>query len=229
MIACIAPQREGIRHRVPIVGGPCEGCEAVFQGLPSQLSSVARIAPPDERGEPMRIEGKVLDRNGAPAAGTIVYAYHANVDGVYPPAERFRGRAAYRHGRLRGWARADAQGRYRFETVRPGGYPDSETPQHVHMHVIEPGRCTYYIDSIVFTDDPRLTPEKRRRYERGRGGSAVVTPRRDSRGVWVVTRNIVLGRGIGDDRACLAQDETTHNGAADRGEDGASGPHDRSR
>ena len=29
----------------PIVGGPCEGCEAVFQGLPDELTSSTRLAP----------------------------------------------------------------------------------------------------------------------------------------------------------------------------------------
>jgi protocatechuate 3,4-dioxygenase beta subunit len=180
----------------PVVGGPCEGCEAVFQGLPEDLSSVARIAPRDEPGEPMRIEGRVTRADGAPAAGVIVYAYHTDIHGVYPRDERLRGQAAYRHGTLRGWARTDDEGRYRFDTVRPGAYPDSDTPQHVHMHVIEPGLCTYYIDSIVFDDDPRLTADMRSQYDSGRGGPGLVTPRRDEDGTWRVERDIVLGEGI---------------------------------
>ena len=184
------------RDGEPIIGGPCEGCEAVFQGLPAGLTANARIAPEEEPGEPMRVEGTVYDQSGRPAAGVIVYAYHTDAHGIYPPDEAMRGRAAYRHGRLRGWVQTDAQGRYRFDTVRPGGYPNSRTPTHVHMHVIEVDRCTYYISSIHFEDDPRLTPEQRDELTAGRGGRGLVRPTRDDDGVWVVTRDIRLGAGV---------------------------------
>jgi protocatechuate 3,4-dioxygenase beta subunit len=186
----------GVEGREPVVGGPCEGCEAVFEGLPAELTSASRIAPNDEPGEPMRIEGRVTLEDGTPAGGNIVYAYHTDARGIYPKDEKLRGQACYRHGTLRGWAMTDSLGHYRFDTIRPAGYPDSDMPQHVHMHVIEPGRCTYYIDSIVFRDDPRMTREKLEQYTHKRGGSGVVTPRRDDDGTWVVERDIVLGQGV---------------------------------
>jgi protocatechuate 3,4-dioxygenase beta subunit len=182
--------------REPIIGLPCEGCEAVFEGLPQTLSSRARIAPKDEPGEPIRIEGTVRDRQGRPAAGVIVYAYHTDVKGIYPGDESLRGRAAYRHGRLRGWTQTDGQGRYVFDTIRPAGYPDSGIPAHVHMIVIEPGCCAYFIDDIHFDDDPRLSPDKRKQASPGVGGPGIVTPRKDSSGVWVVGRDILLGEKI---------------------------------
>jgi len=190
------------RAREPIVGLPCEGCEGVFDRLPASLSSVARIAPADEPGEPMRIEGTVYDADGHPAPGIIVYAYHTNAHGVYPEDERAEGTAGRRHGRLRGWARTDEQGRYRFDSIRPASYPDGRTPAHVHMHVIEPGRCTYYIDSIHFADDPRLSPEERAGDPDARGGNGVVRPEHDDRGIWVVRRDITLGEGVPDYAAC---------------------------
>ena len=64
------------------------------------------------------------------------------------------------------------------------------------MHVIEPGCCTYYIDSIQFDDDPRLTPEERARADEGRGGSGILTPVRDADGAWAVRRDIRLGAGV---------------------------------
>lgn len=193
---------ETFHQRVPIVGGPCEGCEAVFQGLPDELSWIARIGSPDEQGEPMQIEGTVYDSSGRVAENVIVYAYHTDAHGVYPTDERLRGRAAYRHGRLRGWAQTDDRGRYQFQTIRPASYPDQETPAHVHMHVIEVGRCTYYIDSIHFRDDPRLSPEARERSEGARGGSGMVRPTRGANGVWIVRRDIMLGEGIPRYEAC---------------------------
>jgi len=152
-----------------------------------------RIAPEDEPGEPLVIEGTVRDEEGAPASGVIVYAYHTDARGIYPRDERLRGSAAYPHGRLRAWAKTGADGSYRFETIRPGSYPGTTIAQHVHMHVIEPGRCTYYIASIEFEDDPHLTAADREAQERGRGGSGLVSPTREGGGRWTVRRDIVLG------------------------------------
>lgn len=197
-----APSPSKTIQRAPIIGGPCEGCEAVFEGLPHALSAVARIAPPEESGDPMRIEGTVRHNDATPAPGIIVYAYHTNKKGIYPKDEKLHGKAAYRHGKLRGWVQTDEKGRYRFDTIRPAGYPDSDMPQHVHMHVIEPGHCTYFIDSIVFDDDPRLTDDWRKQYSDGRGGKGVVNPRRGEKGLWHVRRDIVLGRGVPDYPAC---------------------------
>ncbi len=186
----------GAREQEPIIGGPTEDGEAVFVGLPEKPASRSRIAPADEPGEPMRIEGVVRDQQGRSVAGVIIYAYHTNKGGRYPRHSNTRDTSAARHGRLRGWAASDAEGRYAFETIRPGGYPFSRDPEHVHMHVIEPGRCTYYIDDILFDDDPRLTPEKRQRLLRGRGGNGLAAPAKDAAGRWLVRRDIVLGTNV---------------------------------
>jgi protocatechuate 3,4-dioxygenase beta subunit len=188
--------------REPVVGGPCEGCEAVFEGVPRALSSEARIAPTDEPGERMRVTGQVWGADGKPRANVIVYAYQTNAAGIYPRPAPSSSPAADRHGRLRGWARSDAQGRYAFETIRPGSYPSTSIPAHIHMHVIETGCATYYIDDIVFTDDRLLTPAARREHERGRGGPGVVTPTRQGSGPWRVVRDIRLGMNVPDYPAC---------------------------
>lgn len=173
----------------PILGGPCEGCELVFEGLPDKLSAQARIAPEAEPGEPLILEGTVRTPTGQPASGVIVYAYQTDRGGLYPSANT-------RHGRLRAWTRTAADGSYRFDTIRPGAYPEQHIPQHVHMHVIEPGRGTYYIDDVHFDDDPLLTPAIRRNLLSGRGGAGLVVPTKDSSGVWRVRRDIILGENI---------------------------------
>jgi protocatechuate 3,4-dioxygenase beta subunit len=176
------PQRE------PLAGGPCEDCENAFVDLPAEPGTDARIAPPGEPGAPLVITGTVRTREGTPVPGIIVYAYHTNAAGIYP-----RGRT--RHGALRGWARTDERGEYRFTTIRPGAYPGDAIPQHVHMQVIEPGRAHYWIDDVLFSDDPLLTAERRRALT-DRGGNGVCDPSRDDDGVWHVRRDIVLGLNI---------------------------------
>jgi protocatechuate 3,4-dioxygenase, beta subunit len=190
LLACSA-------HAAPnevLVGGPCDGCEHVFVDRPKPLTASSRIAPASAPGERMTLDGVVRDGAGNPVAGVIVYAYHTNATGRYP-----QGRTA--HGALRGFALTDRDGAYRFDTIRPGSYPGSDNPQHVHMHVVEPGKCHYYIDDVVFTDDPLLTPSQRKAHERGRGGSGVVTPRRDGKR-WRARRDITLGAGISDYARC---------------------------
>jgi protocatechuate 3,4-dioxygenase beta subunit len=188
----------------PIVGGPCDGCEAVFVGQPQSLASRSRIAPANEAGEPMLITGRVLARDGKPKTNVIVYAYHTDARGIYPaPAKSLGDAAADRHGRLRGWTLTDGEGRYTFETIRPASYPSRKIPAHVHMHVIERGCATYYLDDIVFTDDTLLTSAERAHHENPRGGSGVVTPTRDSAsGAWKVVRDIRLGVNIPGHPGC---------------------------
>ena len=178
---------EQARRKETVVGGPCQDCNAVFEGMPAKLGWFSRIAPEGEPGKPLRITGVVRDAMNWPVPGVIVYAYQTNAAGIYP-------KAATPHGALRGWARTDEQGNYGFDTIRPGGYPDTAIPQHIHMHVIEPGRVTYVIDDIVFSDDRRLTPEARQRFT-GRGGPGIVTPALEEK-LLVVTRDIYLGKNV---------------------------------
>ena len=178
-------KEEQARHE-PVLGGPCEGCGFVFESMPRKLESATRIAPASEPGTPLIIEGVVRTLAGKGAAGVIVYAYHTNNEGIYP-------RAATRHGALRGWAVTDAAGHYHFDTIRPRAYPSGNIPEHVHMHVIEPGKGTYYIDELRFTDDTFITDRNRKTDERG--GNGLVTPERRG-ATWYARRDIVLGLNI---------------------------------
>jgi protocatechuate 3,4-dioxygenase beta subunit len=176
----------------PVVGLPCEGCEAVFVGMPANPTVKGRIAPVGEAGQPLVLTGLVTGTDGKPRAGVVVYAYQTDAGGIYPPPKESLGRWPDRHGRLRGWALSDANGRYTFETIRPGAYPGRQAPEHIHMHVIERGCATYYIDEVNFTDDPLFKAGTRLP---DRGGSGVTTPKRVD-GVWRVTRDIRLGLNI---------------------------------
>lgn len=184
-----------------VAGGPCEGCDAVFVGMPDEIASHARIGDASEPGEPLILTGTVYDPAGRPQPGVIVYAYHTNAEGKYPSARDVDDRNARRHGRLRAWARSDASGRYRFDTIRPGSYPGRRDPAHIHMHIIEPGCATYWIDDVLFTDDAKLTDKALQRMDRDRGGNGVVAPERQD-GRWSVTRDVHLGMNVPGYVAC---------------------------
>src|SRR5688500_3658450 len=105
------------RQREPIVGLPCEGWEAVFDGIPARLTSRARIAARSEPGAPMIVVGRVLNPKGQPQPGVVVYAYQTNDKGVYPEAPGVSDFETRRQGTLGAWVKTDASGRYAFDTI----------------------------------------------------------------------------------------------------------------
>jgi protocatechuate 3,4-dioxygenase beta subunit len=102
--------------------------ERAQQHRPSTLTPTGRIAPPGEPGSPLIVRGQLLAIDGSPAAGAVVFAYQTDRGGVYDRPEN-----GLHSWRLRGWVRTDADGRFTFETIRPGSYPNSNNPPHVHF------------------------------------------------------------------------------------------------
>lgn len=190
---------------LPILGHPCEGCEAAFDGLPSVVSTRLQLAPADEPGVRMRVSGKIVDVEGRPRPGTILYVHQTDRTGIYPPPASPLTAAARRHGRLRGWVQADVDGRYQIDTIRPGSYPNANIPEHIHVQVIEPGCFSYFIDDVMFRDDPKLTAAQKRTLALGTGGNGVSTPRMVD-GVWLVERDVILGKNVPGYRACAIAD-----------------------
>lgn len=184
-VACMAQTRPDLYQ--------CEGCEAVRERDFATLKSSAIIASPDEPGERLVLTGRVFKPDGrTPASGVVVYIHHTNAEGVYPSRPGDTGWAR-RHGYLRGWVITDDSGTYRFETIRPAPYRTRTDPAHIHMFVKEPDRQEYWIDDVLFTDDPLVT-DRVRRHQQQRGGPGIVTPRRNEAGVWIVQRDIILER-----------------------------------
>jgi protocatechuate 3,4-dioxygenase beta subunit len=178
------------------VGGGCDGCELMFEGMPKAPGWRTTIPGKGEPGEPMEMSGVIYQKDGrTPARGVILYVYHTDATGHYSPAPgQTLGR---RHGRLRGWMTTDPRGRYEFRTIRPAPYPSGDNPAHVHVVVKEPDKNEYYLDEYVFADDPLLTAERRGKLE-NRGGSGIVAVSRNQDGVWTGRRDIILGRNIPD-------------------------------
>ena len=191
--SCHAQKKESTA--TGLVGGGCDGCEGIYEGMPQQLSWQTAIASASEPGERMEISGTIYQVDGkTPAPNVILYVYHTDARGYYSPAPDATN-ITRRHGHLRGWMKTNVSGEYKFATTKPAPYPDRNVQAHVHPIIKEPDKNEYYIDSFVFDDDPLLTQEIRAKLE-NRGGSGIVRLTKRSDGVWTGQRNIILGLNI---------------------------------
>jgi protocatechuate 3,4-dioxygenase beta subunit len=176
------------------VGTRCEDCEMMFDGMPTTLTSSTTIASSAEPGERMVITGTIYKADGkTPAPDVILYVYHTDAKGIYAPAPDQK--MAIRHGHLRGWIKTDASGKYMLNTIRPGAYPSNRAAQHIHPIIKEPGLSIYWIDEYLFDDDPLLTDNEKNHQEK-RGGSGIIHLTKNTQGVWIGQRDIILGLNI---------------------------------
>ncbi|MEB2783440.1 intradiol ring-cleavage dioxygenase [Algoriphagus persicinus] len=179
-----------------VVGGPCEGCEAIFELGDKKLNAVDTLPLFSENEPKLKITGRVFQRDGkTPISDVIIYIYHTNMAGIYQTQGNEKGWAK-RHGFIRGWVKTDDEGNYSFYTFRPGAYSSRDEPEHIHITIKESGKTAYYLDDFVFADDPLLTKERKENLD-NRGGSGVMTPMLEN-GILTIHRNLVLGLNIPD-------------------------------
>lgn len=122
---------------------------------PANVASVGTIAGSDEPGHRLVFSGQVFAPDGnTPAPNVIVYAYQTDWTGQYHNDPRTR------IARLHGWAKTDAQGRFKFHTIRPGPYPGRKIPAHIHLHIYGGGYPLQWTPDLMFADDPLVTAEQ---------------------------------------------------------------------
>ena len=117
------------------------------------------------QGEAIEIHGRVLQLDGTPLDNLIVEIWQADARGLYRhPADP---RHAEADPDFLGWGRAatDAQGGYRFRTIRPGA-PQGRQP-HINFMVMYSGLMRILKTTLFFEEgaDPVLdaVPPARRR------------------------------------------------------------------
>ena len=110
-------------------------------------------------GERIIVSGRVLDDAGRAVPRTLVEVWQANAAGRY--FHRVDDHHAPLDPNFSGAGRAltDAEGKYRFLTIRPGAYPwknhdNAWRPAHIHFSVFGPAFATRLVTQMYFPGDP---------------------------------------------------------------------------
>jgi protocatechuate 3,4-dioxygenase beta subunit len=130
--------------------------DAQSRTAPPDAPPSARLAPAGEPGARLHVSGVVVAADGSPVAGASIYAYQTDAEGYYgvKPASDSR------NPRLFALIRSGAKGEWSVDTIRPGSYPASRAPGHIHFEVAAPGFAVRVFE-IVFEGDPFITAAMR--------------------------------------------------------------------
>jgi protocatechuate 3,4-dioxygenase beta subunit len=113
------------------------------------------------QGERIIVTGRILDEDGRPVSGALIELWQANAAGRYrhdqdqhpaPLDPNFTGA---------GRTVTDAEGRYRFTTIKPGAYPwrnhhNAWRPRHIHFSLFGRNFTTRLVTQMYFQGDPLL-------------------------------------------------------------------------
>ena len=110
-------------------------------------------------GERIVVSGRVLDENDRPIPNVMIEILQANSAGRY--VHEYDQHDAPRDPNFTGAGRVitDAEGRYRFITVKPGAYPwyndwNSWRPAHIHFSLVGPAFANRLVTQMYFPGDP---------------------------------------------------------------------------
>lgn len=159
---------------------------ADLESVPAKVVIVSDKEP----GEPLIISGTIYAPDGrTPLEGINLFVYQTDATGRYSTTG-----GDNRNTRIHGLMRSGADGRYEFRTIRPGSYPGSRNPAHIHAYVSGVDYPEYWIDEFWFEGDPFVTEEMKHKFG-GKGNfSSVLTLKRGSDGVWRGVRDIKVER-----------------------------------
>ena len=124
--------------------------------LRDEPPGVASLVTADTRGERIVIEGAVRDGAGKPVTDALVEIWQADAGGRYghpgDPGSPLADASFGGYGRVA----TDREGRFRFETIRPGRVPGPDArlqAPHVLVSLFAPGIVTRCWTRIYFEDE----------------------------------------------------------------------------
>lgn len=195
LYSCTFAQPHESIFKARLVGGPCEGCEAIFEYGDQKLGPIDTLPTFHEGGQKIKIYGTIYQADGrTPASDVILYVYHTDPKGIYVTKGNEKNWAR-RHGYIRGWIKTGADGTYTFYTIKPGSYPNSSIAAHIHPTILEPNGKYYYVDEYLFAGDPFLTKNDLAKAS-PRGGYSGVLQMQQKGELLVAKRDFILGKNV---------------------------------
>jgi protocatechuate 3,4-dioxygenase beta subunit len=157
-----SPALEPIRvpQTISEITGPGPAFSAIAEESPDLTTNAGTGSP--ALGQRSIVTGRVVDENGNGVGGTLVEIWQADASGRYahPRETEF---AAPRDPNFvgQGACKTDADGVYRFTTIKPGPYPwgnhpNAWRPAHIHFSILGPALVTRLVTQMYFPDDPLL-------------------------------------------------------------------------
>jgi protocatechuate 3,4-dioxygenase, beta subunit len=146
-----------IPHTLSEITGPVFG----WEDIKSTDFDLTKQHEGEPIGERIIVSGRVLDTWGKPISNTLVEIWQANAAG------RYQHKIDQHHAPLdpnftgSGRTMTDADGNYRFVTIKPGAYPwknhpNAWRPQHIHFSLFGPSFCTRLVTQMYFPGDPLM-------------------------------------------------------------------------
>ena len=105
-------------------------------------------------GQVLHVSGRVLNADGEPVKGARIEIWQANAHGRYThPGDN---NPAPLDPNFEGYARlaTDNEGRYRFKTIKPGGYPAGSIARPPHIHFDVSGKRNRLVTQMYFPGEP---------------------------------------------------------------------------
>lgn len=107
------------------------------------------------KGQVIELSGRVLGANGVPVSNAKLELWQCNAEGRYAHPFDQSGRPLDSGFQGFGIQETDADGRYRFRTIKPGAYPTPDGRMRAaHLHFDVKGRGSRLITQMFFPGDP---------------------------------------------------------------------------
>lgn len=113
-------------------------------------------SPAIATGNPIVLEGQLLDMEGSPVEGASIEIWQADSQGIYLHPEDPRTNARDPYFQSYGTATTDTGGRWTFRTVAPA--PSDDRARHIHVKVRRNDR-ELLTTQIFFAGDPNLADD----------------------------------------------------------------------
>jgi len=140
-------------------------------------------------GDPIVVQGQVLDTDGAPIAGAVVEIWQADMNGNYDHPNDADPSVLLADFQYFGTATTDADGYYAFRTVKPSAY--EARPPHIHVRVKLDGE-TLLTTQLYFLEDQAAVEADGVFGDAGAALFVQPTGLTDAEGAPVLTDNIVI-------------------------------------